>query len=299
MEVLFIGQSYIDITFLADALPVDDEKTIAEDYAVSFGGNAVTAGFCCANLGIKPDILCSMANDRLAEMFLSMAHRLGISVHHRKVEESSLSFIMPRDGKRAIVRCRDQNYLHPFPELNLDGCRALHIDGHQPDAALHYARRCRQLGILTSLDGGAVRINTDEVLENIDVAVVSSLFCQQLGKSPGETLEYFKAKNCSIGAVTMGEEGMLWFEGDRPPEQMKAIPVLLEKVIDSNGAGDIFHGAYIYSYLADKTKSWREHFLFARCASAHAIQHLGNKNSLPSLEDIETIKNKYPTKELH
>ena len=48
MEALFIGQAYIDITFLTDKLPTGDEKTLARDYAVSFGGNAVTAGFTCA-----------------------------------------------------------------------------------------------------------------------------------------------------------------------------------------------------------------------------------------------------------
>ncbi len=61
---------------------------------------------------------------------------------------------MPKDGKRAIVRCRDDHYLTPFPALDLAGCRALHIDGHQADAALSYAQRCRKAGILTSLDGG-------------------------------------------------------------------------------------------------------------------------------------------------
>jgi sulfofructose kinase len=57
MEALFIGQSYIYITFLADTLPTGDEKMVARHYAVSFGGNAVTAAFCCAKLGVKPDLL--------------------------------------------------------------------------------------------------------------------------------------------------------------------------------------------------------------------------------------------------
>ena len=54
MQALFIGHAYIDITFLADDMPEGDEKTLAEDYAVSFGGNAVTAAFACAELGIVP-----------------------------------------------------------------------------------------------------------------------------------------------------------------------------------------------------------------------------------------------------
>ena len=130
MEALFIGQAYIDVTFVTDHMPTGDEKTVAQDYAVSFGGNAVSAAFCCAKLGIAPDLLATVADDWLGRMFIDMAARYGISVHHRKVRESSLSFIMPKGGKRAIVRCRDDDFLHPFPPLNLSGCRALHLDGH-------------------------------------------------------------------------------------------------------------------------------------------------------------------------
>src|SRR6267378_3312427 len=129
MKALFIGQSYIDVTFVTDHLPIGDEKSVARDYAVSFGGNAVTAAFCCAKLGIAPDLLASVADDWLGRMFIDMAAKYGISVHHRKVAESSLSFIMPKGGERAIVRCRDDDFKHPFPMLNLAGCRALHVDG--------------------------------------------------------------------------------------------------------------------------------------------------------------------------
>jgi sugar/nucleoside kinase (ribokinase family) len=55
MQALFIGQTYIDVTFLTDRLPTGDEKHVASDYAVSFGGNAVTAAFCCAKLSIIAD----------------------------------------------------------------------------------------------------------------------------------------------------------------------------------------------------------------------------------------------------
>ena len=114
MKALFIGQSYIDITFVTDHLPIGDEKMVARDYAVSFGGNAVTAAFSCAKFGIAPDLLASVADDWLGRMFIDMAAKYGISVHHRKVAESSLSFIMPKGDQRAIVRCRDDNFKHRF-----------------------------------------------------------------------------------------------------------------------------------------------------------------------------------------
>ena len=205
MQALFIGQTYIDVTFITDHMPTGDEKHVASAYAVSFGGNAVTAAFCCAKLGIVPDLIATVANDWLGRMFQDMSAKYGISIHPRKVNSSSLSFIMPKDGKRAIVRCRDDEHIHPFPLLNLGGCRALHVDGHQPDAAIHYAKLCREAGILTSLDGGGLRTNTHELLEFIDVAIVAERLCEQMDLTPEKMLDYLKSRGCRVGGVTMGE----------------------------------------------------------------------------------------------
>jgi sugar/nucleoside kinase (ribokinase family) len=293
MQALFIGQTYIDVTFITDQMPIGDEKHVAKAYAVSFGGNAVTAAFCCAKLGIVPDLIATVANDWLGRMFQDMSAKYGISIHPRKVQTSSLSFIMPKDGKRAIVRCRDDEHIHPFPHLNLRGCRALHIDGHQPDAAIYYAKHCREAGILTSLDGGGLRSNTHEVLEFIDVAIVAERLCEQMGMTPGTMLEYLKSRGCRIGGITMGERGLYWYDETGAIRTTPALPIPSERVLDTNGAGDVFHGAYVYSYLAHPTKSWHEHFDFARAASAYKIQRLGNEAGLPTLADLEAVRREF------
>ena len=167
MQALFIGQAYIDITFLTDRIPRGDEKTVARDYAVAFGGNAVTAAFACAKLGVAPDLLAAMADDWLGRMFMDMAAAYKISVHARKVARSSLSFIMPNDGKRAIVRCRDDHYLHPFPTLNLDGCRwevTLDVvpDEYEPHA------------LLAAVDDGGERVAEEKVLPDFKLTSASA-----------------------------------------------------------------------------------------------------------------------------
>jgi sugar/nucleoside kinase (ribokinase family) len=293
MQALFIGQTYIDVTFLTDRMPTGDEKHVASDYAISFGGNAVTAAFCCAKLGYVPELLATVADDWLGRMFLDMATKYGISVHPRKVRTSSLSFIMPNDSKRAIIRCRDDDYLDPFPRLNPSGCRALHLDGHQPDAAKYYAKLAREAGILTSLDGGGLRSNTHELLAFIDIAIVSERLCEQMGFEPAGMLDYLKTRGCSIGGVTLGERGLIWYDETGMVRSLPAIAVPPNLVLDTSGAGDVFHGAYIYSYLADAAKSWQEHFQFARAASAYKIQHLGNEAGLPTLADIITAKSEF------
>jgi sugar/nucleoside kinase (ribokinase family) len=293
MQALFIGHAYIDVTFKTETIPTGDEKAVAQDYAVSFGGNAVTAAFACARLGIVPDLMATMSTDWLGRMFLDMALSYGMFVHGRQVKRASLSFIMPREGKRAILRARDDAYLHPFPQLNLDGCRALHLDGHLADAALHYAKACRARGILTSLDGGGMRSNTEELLEYIDVAVVAERLCEQMGLSESAMLGYLKTKGCRIGAVTLGERGMVWFDETGREQAMPALNVPKTRIVDTNGAGDIFHGAYVYSYLRDPSLGWDAHFRFARGASAHSIQHLGNEASLPTVADVERVRGEF------
>ncbi len=293
MKALFIGQTYIDVTFLTNRMPTGDEKHVASAYAISFGGNAVTAAFCCAKLGIVPDVLTTVADDWLGRMFLDMAAKYGISIHARKVNTSSLSFIMPNNGKRAIVRCRDDDYLQPFPILDILSCRALHLDGHQPDAAIYYAKLCREVGILTSLDGGGLRSNTHDLLGFIDVAIVAERLCQQMGHEPTAMLDYLKSRGCRIGGVTLGERGVIWFDDMGIVRTLPALAVPSDRILDTSGAGDVFHGAYVYSYLTNPVKSWEEHFCFAQAAAVYKIQHLGNEAGLPSLSEIAAIKHEF------
>jgi sugar/nucleoside kinase (ribokinase family) len=191
------------------------------------------------------------------------------------------------------VRCRDDDYHNSFPVLDLTGCRALHVDGHQPDAALHYARRCRAARILTSLDGGGMRSNTHELLAFIDVAVVAERLCEQMRLTPSEMLVYLRTCGCRIGGVTSGERGLLWYDETGSVRTLNALPVPPHQIIDTSGAGDVFHGAYVHSYLANPGMTWDEHFRFARAAAAYKIQHLGNEAGLPTLADIEAIRREF------
>jgi sulfofructose kinase len=294
LDALFLGHAYIDVTMRTDRMPAGDEKTVAQDYAVSFGGNAVTAGFACAKLGHDVHMLTTHARDWLGHMFADMADAYGVRLHPRKVARSSLSFVLPNDGKRAILRARDDRYLQPFLRLDISSARLVHLDGHMADAALHYAKTARERGVLVSLDGGALRPGIEELVNFVDVAVVSKTLCEQLALSEIETLAWLRSKGCRIGGVTVGEKGTYWYGEDGVVEHLPSLHVPAEKVIDTSGAGDVFHGAYCASYLERPQASWREHFEFARAASAHKVQHLGNEAGLPTREDIARARADFP-----
>ena len=105
--------------------------------------------------------------------------------------------------------------------------------------------------------------------------------------TPEKMLDYLKSRGCRIGGVTMGERGLLWYDETGAVRTLPALPIPRDRVIDTNGAGDVFHGAYVYSYLANPGKAGNDHFEFARAASTYKIQRLGNEAGLPTLADIE------------
>jgi sugar/nucleoside kinase (ribokinase family) len=72
-----------------------------------------------------------------------------------------------------------------------------------------------------------------------------------------------------------------------------ALSVPDDKIVDTSGAGDVFHGAYLYAYLANPSGTWESHFRFARAAAAYKIQHLGNEAGLPTLADISGIRRQF------
>jgi len=237
-----------------------------------------------------PDVLTTVADDWLGRMILDMAARYGIPAQARKVKTSSLSFIMPNNGKRAIVRCRDDDYLQPFPILHLSGCRALHLDGHQPDAAIHYARQCREANVLTSIDGGGPRSNTHELIGFIDVAIVAARLCEQMGHEPAAMLDYLKSRGCWLRGVTLGERGLVWYDETGAVQTLPALKVPSDRVLDTSGAGDVFHSAYVHSCLSDPAESWDEHFRFARAAAVYKIRRLGNAAGLPTPAEIAAVE---------
>jgi sugar/nucleoside kinase (ribokinase family) len=109
--------------------------------------------------------------------------------------------------------------------------------------------------------------------------------------TPGEMLRYLRERGCRIGGVTLGPRGIVWYDESGSYRMLPALYVPRERVIDANGAGDIFHGAYIYSSLVASELAREEHFRFARAAAAHAIRHLGNEASL--LADIERAQTRF------
>jgi len=89
------------------------------------------------------------------------------------------------------------------------------------------------------------------------------------------------------------KRGLLWYDEHGEVQRLSALDVPPELVIDTSGAGDVFHGAYVASFLDSPEGKWIDHFRFARAASAFKVQRLGNEAGLPAREDVALIRERY------
>jgi sugar/nucleoside kinase (ribokinase family) len=81
----------------------------------------------------------------------------------------------------------------------------------------------------------------------------------------------------------MGERGLLWYDETGTIHALPAFGIARERVIDTSGAGDVFHGASGPNISA------------SRAASAYKIQRLGNEAGLPTLADIASVRREFET----
>ena len=215
-----------------------------------------------------PDLIATIADDWLGNMFLDMAAKYDIpsasparSRNRRCPSSCRTTASAPSCAAATTITCT------PFPALDLTGCRALHLDGHQPDAAIHYAQRCRDAGILTSLDGGGLRTNTHELLAFIDVAMVAERFCEQMDMTPEAMLDYLKSRGCKIGGVTQGERGVLWYDESGEVRSLPALPVPPGGCATPAAPATCSTAPMSIPISSIPRKGWEEHFRFAQRAA--------------------------------
>jgi sugar/nucleoside kinase (ribokinase family) len=170
------------------------------------------------------------------------------------------------------------------PERLIASASALHLDGFFLPAAIQAARIARNNRVLVSFDGGAgARLaGIDELLPLVDLLVVARQFAfQASGRSDPtaagpELLRKYRPREI---VITDGEAGC-WYWDEQTSLHQPAFPV---QVIDTTGAGDTFHGAYVYACLqAHWTPAFR--LKFASAVAALKCTRLGGRQGIPDLQ---------------
>ena len=168
--------------------------------------------------------------------------------------------------------------LSPF-----SGARVLHLDGLMIEASIEAARQAKARGLKVVLDAGTMRDGSLELVSQIDVLIASARFAAPLvgEDSPAEkALEALSRFGPKEIVITLGSKGSVgWNRGELVAQS--AFPV---EVVDTTGAGDVYHGAYIYGLL----RGWdmRKCMRFASATSALKCRAIGARAGIPTLDEV-------------
>lgn len=129
----------------------------------------------------------------------------------------------------------------PGPDLLadvLDGIAAVLVDGHHLPVALAIASAARERGIPVLADAGSWKPGLESLLAQVDVLVASA----DLRVPGGGGLAGLLALGPTWVARSAGADPVRWLAADGSSGTV-AVPVV--EVVDTLGAGDVLHGAFL------------------------------------------------------
>ena len=165
--------------------------------------------------------------------------------------------------------------------------RVLHLDGLHGEAALAAAQVARSRGVAVSLDGGAGPLwpGMEKLIPLADLLIVAREFATaRTGHDhPREAGAALVAAGSRHVVVTDGPRGA-WSWVD---ETVFHQPAFRVDVVDSTGAGDAFHGAYLHAWVGGEDP--RSCLRFACAVGALACTRLGGRAGLPRMAEVEAF----------
>jgi sulfofructose kinase len=288
VRVICLGLSALDHIWRIDRLfSGQSEKIRSLDYATLGGGMAANAAVTVARLGGSAAFWGRGGDDAAGHEMRSAFVAEGVDVENFRLfsnGRSSVSgIIVDKSGERQIVNFRG---LYPeaadwLPVEEVARASSVLADPRWVEGAAVLFGRARALGIPTVLDGDVADAEVFErLLPLTDHAVFSEpALASFAGSVNDESLPNLARFKCRVIAVTRGHGGVSWYE-EGGLHRQAAYPV---DVVDTTGAGDVFHGAY--AFAVGVGLEVRDAMAFAAASAALKCTHSGGRVGIPSIND--------------
>jgi sugar/nucleoside kinase (ribokinase family) len=293
VDVVGVGLNATDTLIRLPHFPAFDSKVEFLSADVLPGGQVASAMVACAAWGLRARYVGRVGDDAAAELQRAEMMAAGVEGHFIEVPHcaSQAAFILvdEKSGERTILWRRDPRLALRPEELQRElivSASALHVDGHDTVAAAQAARWAREEGIPVFCDVDNFYAGVEDLLSHVDYMMASRDFPRKL---TGETdltksLPAIRQRfGCQLVGVTLGRVGALAWDGRR----YLPCPGYAVRAVDTTGAGDIFHGAFIYGLLAE----WpMERVLDYSCAAAALnCTALGARGGIKPVAEIERL----------
>lgn len=288
-----VGAAVLDHLNLIEDYPKEDGSTHITQIICQGGGACATAIVAAHRLGMHGQMITTIGDDETGRMILDGLDQEGIDTTMVEIVPDGISphseiMVNPQTGTRTKFVCN--NTLPPIAwnKDQIDQIRnsdLLHVDGTRYDNAMAAIKIAKQYGIPVSVDGCHMEedkeLNRSMALE-ADILIMNARYPKLVAKTATteEALAFFAANGPKVVISTQGTNGCLaWIDG-----KAEVFPAYSVKAVDSTGAGDVFHGAFLASYMNDGDV--RRAIRYASIAAALKCTQVGGRAGIPTDREI-------------
>lgn len=288
LDCVGLGFNCVDFLLRVPSIPSFREQISVPvlNFDIQGGGPVSTGLVTLSRLGAKVGYIGKVGDDQWGKIIQQEFVKYGVDISHLTVERggrSNCSFVLVEasTGERTFMSFPSDTLpveLSQEEEEYIRNSRMLFLDGSNGQVIIEAAKIAKENDILVFIDGLAI----GKLRELVDIAICGEKMAYRITGSthPEEALEKLYQEEYRILGITLGPRGSIFKEGKRIYRQA-AFNV---DVVDTTGAGDVFHGAFAYGILQgwslEKTAE------FASAISALKCKRLGGRSGIPSFEEI-------------
>ena len=294
--VIGIGAALFDVLMTVDAYPAEDTKLRGNETKFQCGGPCATALVAVSKLGGRAAYFGTVGDEMFGSFVRSELDRYGVDtagvtiVPGRNVH--SVVLLNTASGSRTCVWNRGDAQPPQREMLDLEALQQadfLHLDGNHLDCAVYAAEKAREFGVPVSMDAGGVYPDIQRLLPLVDILIPSEEFAKKVtgrGTAPEAARVLQDTYHPQILIITQGSRGgFLWEKG-----RQHRYPVYPVKTVDSNGAGDTFHGAFLAARM--RGLDVLDACTFASAASALKCTRFGAQQGIPGWQEVLDFQKK-------
>lgn len=294
--IVGIGANVYDTLITVPYYPAEDTKLRATGVKECGGGPCATGLVAAAKLGSEAMYIGALAKDSGGEFLLNDMKRFGMNTDCVDMVDGKTSFssyiVLSEDSATRTCVFNKAN----LPNFIIDEKKAdaiknamvLMVDGNELENAIEGSKIAKSSNTKILYDAGGLYDGIENLLPYADILIPSEEFA--LAHSGKDTAEdaakaLYEKYSPDVVVVTQGVKGGIIYDG----KEVKSYPSFKVDAIDSNGAGDVFHGAFAFSVTMGY--NYYDSCVFSSAVSALKCTKLGARDGVPSYsETIEFLK---------
>lgn len=291
-KIVGIGACVADTLVSVPYYPNEDTKLRAESSVQAGGGPVATGLVTVAKLGCEAEYIGVLSDDASGRFLMDDFKKYNVETQNITVKSGFRSFtsviwLSAESSSRTCVF--DKGDLPPLTlnenQINaVKNAELLMVDGNETDAAVQAAQIARENGVKVLYDCGGLYDGVERLLALTDIMIPSEEFAlghTSASSADDAAIKLYEMYKPEIVVITRGKKGGLLYQGNGVIDY----PIYPAKVVDSNGSGDVFHGAF--AVAAVKGYDYEKCCHFSSAVSAIKCTRVGARESVP---DFETVK---------